>query len=75
MIGRVGYLLAERLAEPSSVLMVAYNHKAAQELRERAAARLGELAVADTLTIKTFHALGKEILADVDGVQPSVSPG
>lgn len=74
MIGRVGYLLTTGLSTPSTTLMVAYNRDAARELRERAAARLAGVPGADQLTIKTFHALGKEILAEVEGVQPSVSP-
>jgi len=73
MIGRVGYLLAAGLAQPESVLMVAYNRDAAQELRERAARRLGGTAEAERLTIKTFHALGVELIAEAEGVRPSVS--
>ena len=74
MIGRVGYLLAAGLAEPDSILMVAYNKDAAQELRDRAAQRLGGTARAEQLTIKTFHALGVELIAEAEGVRPSVSP-
>lgn len=74
MIGRVGYTLSAGLAEASAILMVAYNRDAAREMRERAATRLAGIAGAEALTIKTFHALGKEILAEVDGKQPSVSP-
>lgn len=73
MIGRVGYLLAAELASPDSVLMVAYNRDAAEELRERAAKRLGVLAPPDALTIKTFHALGVELIAQAEGVRPSLS--
>lgn len=74
MIGRVGYLLAAGLAAPDSILLVAYNRDAAQELRERAAQRLGAMARADQLTIKTFHALGVELIAEAEGIRPSVSP-
>jgi DNA helicase-4 len=74
MIGRVGYLLSAGLADGSATLMVAYNRDAAREMRDRVATRLAGVPGADALTIKTFHALGKEILAEVDGRQPSVSP-
>jgi DNA helicase IV len=73
MIGRVGYLLAAELVSPDTVLMVAYNRDAAEELRERAAKRLSALAPADALTIKTFHALGVELIAQAEGVRPSLS--
>jgi DNA helicase IV len=73
MIGRVAYLLAAGLAEPESILMVAYNRDAAQELRERAARRLKGVADVERLTIKTFHALGLDLIAAAEGVRPSVS--
>jgi DNA helicase-4 len=73
MIGRVGYLLTAGLAEPDSVLMLAYNRKAAEEMQERADARLAGIPGAAALTIKTFHALGVEILAEVDGRKPSLT--
>jgi DNA helicase-4 len=73
MIGRVGYLLTAGLAEPDSVLMLAYNRKAAEEMQERADARLAGIPGAAALTIKTFHALGVEILAEVDGRKPALT--
>jgi DNA helicase-4 len=73
MIGRAGYLLAAGIARPESLLMVAYNRDAAQELRERAARRLGDVPDVDRLTVKTFHALGMELIAEAEGVRPSVS--
>lgn len=73
MIGRAGYLLAEGIARPESMLLVAYNREAAEELRERAARRLGGLEDIERLTIKTFHALGLELIAEPEGVRPSVS--
>lgn len=72
MIGRAAYLLAAGHAEPESLLMVAYNRDAAEELRARAERRLGS-DIAERLTIKTFHALGVELIAEVEGVRPSVS--
>ena len=73
MIGRAGYLLAAGLARPESLLMVAYNTDAAKELRERAARRLEGVADVERLTIKTFHALGLDLIAEAEGVRPSVS--
>ncbi len=73
MIGRAGYLLAAGITQPESLLMVAYNRDAAQELRERAARRLGGVADVERLTVKTFHALGLDLIAEAEGVRPSVS--
>jgi DNA helicase-4 len=73
MIGRAGYLLAAGIARPESLLMVAYNRDAAQELRERAAQRLAGVADVERLTVKTFHALGMELIAEAEGVRPSLS--
>ncbi|MGB8021259.1 MAG: UvrD-helicase domain-containing protein, partial [Candidatus Nanopelagicales bacterium] len=73
MIGRAGYLLAAGVARTESMLMVAYNRDAAQELRERATRRLGGVADVERLTIKTFHALGLDLIAEAEGVRPSVS--
>jgi DNA helicase-4 len=73
MIGRAGYLLAAGITRPESLLMVAYNRDAAQELRERAARRLGAVPDIHRLTVKTFHALGMELIAEAEGVRPSVS--
>ena len=73
MIGRAGYLLAAGITRPESLLMVAYNRDAAQELRERAARRLEGVADVERLTIKTFHALGLDLIAEAEGVRPSLS--
>ena len=73
MIGRAGYLLAAGIARPESLLMVAYNRDAAQELRERSGRRLAGVADVERLTIKTFHALGLDLIAEAEGVRPSVS--
>ena len=76
MIGRAGYLLTAGIARPESMLMVAYNRDAAQELRERVARRLAGVADVERLTIKTFHALGLDLIAEAEGVRPvGVGPG
>jgi hypothetical protein len=42
-------------------------------MQERADARLAGIPGAAALTIKTFHALGVEILAEVDGRKPALT--
>jgi superfamily I DNA/RNA helicase len=57
MIGRAGYLLKSGIARPQEILMLAFARKAADEMEERVQAKLG----VSSLTVKTFHSLGKHI--------------
>jgi len=69
MVGRVGYLINSDQAKPHEVLMLAFANKAAQEIQERLASKLDVKGV----TARTFHSLGKHIIAAVEGSQPSIS--
>lgn len=69
MIGRAGYLLKSGLATSDKILMLAYANKAAKEMDERIQAKLA----INTLTVKTFHALGKQIITDVEGAVPAIN--
>jgi len=73
MIGRAGYLLASNQAMPDELLMLAFARKAAGEMQERMDKCLRPLLAAGTPTIKTFHALGLEIIGKVEGRRPSLS--
>lgn len=55
--GKVAYLVRAGLARPEEILIVAFNTKAAEELRERAGRAGGEGVEA-----RTFHSLGHAIL-------------
>jgi DNA helicase-4 len=68
MIGRAGYLLNTRHAKPEQILMLAFARKAAEEMDERIRSKLG----IETLTVKTFHSLGKHIIAQVEGTMPAI---
>lgn len=70
MIGRAGYLLHSGQATAREILMLAFAKKAAEEMDERAHVCLG----ANELTTKTFHALGKQIIAKVEGRVPDLHP-
>jgi DNA helicase IV len=74
MMGRAGYLLAAGRAEPEQVLMLAFARKAAEEMQSRQEARLAPWLSDRTLKVKTFHALGLEIIGAVEGHRPDVSP-
>lgn len=73
MIGRAGYLLASGQAQPDELLMLAFARKAAEEMQERQDKRLRPWLKAGTPTIKTFHAIGLEIISRVDGRRPAIS--
>ena len=74
MIGRAGYLLASSQAEPQHLLMLAFARKAAGEMQERQDVRLSDLLSGPGPKIKTFHALGLEIIGVAEGSRPSVTP-
>lgn len=73
MIGRAGYLIASGRARPDEILMLAYGRKAAEEMQERQNTRLAELIAGGTPTIKTFHALGLEIIGTAEGRRPEIT--
>ncbi len=55
----------DRGADPSTVCALTFNRRAADELQDRADAALGELGhTAGSVRVRTFHALGREVLAD-----------
>ena len=71
MIGRAGFLLASGQAKTEEVLLLAFGNKAAAEMQERLVDRLE--AAQHVITASTFHKLGKDIIAMVEGAQPSIS--
>ena len=74
MMGRAGYLLAAERVEPEQLLMLAYGRKAAGEMQERQDSRLAPWLDGGSPKIKTFHALGLEIIGKAEGRRPDVSP-
>ncbi len=73
MIGRAGYLLASEQTRPEQILMLAFAKKAAEEMQERQDKCLRPMLQQVTPTIKTFHALGLEIIGTVEGKWPAIS--
>jgi hypothetical protein len=61
IVHRIAFLLNERRANPESVLVLTFSNDAAEELRDRVAARFGD-AVAARVEILTFHAFGLQFL-------------
>jgi DNA helicase-4 len=74
MIGRTGYLLASELAESDQILLLAFAKKAAEELEGRIESRLEEWHEGRSPKVKTFHALGLEIVGQVERKKPRLTP-
>ncbi|KLV11485.1 MULTISPECIES: DNA helicase IV [Photobacterium] len=69
LVARAGYLVANQLAQPEEILMLAFGRKAAEEMSERLAAKVN-----NNIKVATFHSLGTQIIKAVEGEMPSVSP-
>lgn len=66
LVARIAWLIAgpHRVA-PGAICAVTFNRRAAEELRERLSGVLAPLGVdSEEIRVRTFHALGREILAD-----------
>ena len=63
LVARIAWLVDSGV-DPASIATITFNRRAADELSERLAAALAPLGVADGVRVRTFHALGLEILRD-----------
>src|SRR6266576_2941625 len=65
LVARIAWLIASGAANARSVAAITFNRRAAVELGERLAGALEPLGVKpDEVRVRTFHALGLEILRD-----------
>ena len=69
LVARAGYLVANQIAQPEEILMLAFGRKAAEEMSDR----LGR-KVNNNIKVATFHSLGTQIIQAVEGSMPNVSP-
>ncbi|MBL4822229.1 MAG: UvrD-helicase domain-containing protein [Colwellia sp.] len=69
MVGRAGYLLTSLQAKSNEILLLAYGRKAADEMDERIKDKLST----NKISASTFHRLGLNIIAQVEGRKPSLS--
>ena len=69
VVGKVGYILQKGWAAPDEILLLAFTKKAADEMQERIEKKLGV-----EIKVRTFHALGLEIVATAQGRKPSLCP-
>lgn len=70
MVARAGYAIRRGIAQPPEILALAFNKKAAGELADRLASRLGEAG--SGVASSTFHALGLRIIGEATGRKPSL---
>jgi len=68
MVGRAGYLLNSSQAQSEEILLLAYGRKAADEMDERIKNKLST----DKISATTFHSLGLDIIAQVEGQKPRI---
>ncbi len=61
------HLVEDMGLDPERILILAFNRDAAQEIRDRLPRDV------KGITVKTFHAVGLQIVAEASGVRPSVS--
>src|SRR4051795_7616195 len=65
LVARVAWLISSGAAEPEAIVAITFNRRAAEELGERLSVALEPLDIAaGTVRVRTFHALGLEILRD-----------
>ncbi|HET7031278.1 MAG TPA: ATP-dependent helicase [Candidatus Limnocylindrales bacterium] len=63
LVARIAWLLASGAARPGAVAAITFNKRAAVELEERLATAVAPLGLdADAVRVRTFHALGLEVL-------------
>ena len=72
VVAKVGYAIRTKFCQPSEILAVMFNRNAREELEARLAKRLPEQG--EQVACRTFHKVGKDIIAEVEGKQPTPAP-
>ncbi len=70
---RLAYLVSRRGVDPEKILALTFTRQAAGEMAARIDGLLAEFPGRSRLTIKTFHALGQQILNDNQEVRNGVA--
>jgi DNA helicase-4 len=69
VVAKIAYILQAGLYTPDQILVLSFNRKVAAELQDRINRRVPG---GDGITVKTFHALGLDILGTVTGTKYTV---
>ncbi len=67
IVGKVAHLVRNLGVPPNQILVLAFNHKAADEIRRRLK---GDLSAAN---VRTFHGFGYRVIADVEKGKPTLA--
>ncbi|MGC2432786.1 MAG: UvrD-helicase domain-containing protein, partial [Desulfobaccales bacterium] len=70
---RLAYLLSRRGVPPQEILALTFTRQAAGEMVDRLTRLLPDFPGLEGLTIKTFHALGHQLLLDQEGSRRQVA--
>ena len=74
MVAKTGYILHEKLAAPSNILLLAFNRATADEVGERISEQLRGVPDVEKVRSQTFHAFGIDVIAKATGKKPSLAP-
>lgn len=69
LVARAAWLQRQQLTQPAQLLLLAFGHDAAQELKQRLTKRVGE----NQFQVKTFHALARYIIQEATHKTPKLS--
>ncbi len=72
IVAKAAWLVERGFQRPSQLLLLAFGKAASEEMEERLRTRLGT-AMANGITVRTFHGLGSEIIGKAVGRRPSVA--
>jgi DNA helicase-4 len=68
VVGKIKYLLRSKQCNPSDILVLSFTNASATEMNQRISAETGE-----KIEASTFHKLGLNIIAKVNGVMPKIT--
>lgn len=75
LVAKIAYALETGIYKSSEILVLAFNKKATEELNTRLAELLSrQLKEQEQIKTKTFHGLGVNIIASVEGKVPALAP-
>lgn len=73
MVAKAAYAIHRGFADPTRIVLLAFNKQAAEELKERAALAFERLGMAGvSVEASTFHALGLRLIGKATGEKPDI---